>query len=118
MSTLSNKVGIVTGAGSGIGRASALALARRGASVVVAEPDGVETEFFDLLQQVDVDERIGELTDARHDHSESRQRTDSLLAHGLTNRPPGPLDPLCRMSRQRQNYTTFPIEATNRSFWS
>ncbi|MHB1139124.1 MAG: SDR family NAD(P)-dependent oxidoreductase [Microthrixaceae bacterium] len=37
MGALSGKVGIVTGGGSGIGRASALALARRGAAVVVAD---------------------------------------------------------------------------------
>ena len=40
MGALPGKVGIVTGAGSGIGRASALALARRGASVVVADING------------------------------------------------------------------------------
>ncbi len=37
---MTGKVGIVTGAGSGIGRASALALSRRGASVVVADVNG------------------------------------------------------------------------------
>lgn len=34
---MENKVGIVTGAGSGIGKASALAFAREGARVVVAD---------------------------------------------------------------------------------
>ena len=50
LSTLSSKVGIVTGAGSGIGRASALALARRGASVIVADinADGGE-ETVELI---------------------------------------------------------------------
>ena len=39
MSLLSNKVAIITGASSGIGRASAILFAREGASVVVgAEP--------------------------------------------------------------------------------
>jgi NAD(P)-dependent dehydrogenase (short-subunit alcohol dehydrogenase family) len=44
MRTLNNKIGIVTGAGSGIGRASALELARRGASVSVADIDGDRAE--------------------------------------------------------------------------
>jgi NAD(P)-dependent dehydrogenase (short-subunit alcohol dehydrogenase family) len=37
MDTLSGKVAVITGAASGIGRASALALARRGTSVLVAD---------------------------------------------------------------------------------
>ena len=38
------KVAIVTGAGSGIGEATALLLAARGAQVVVADLDGVAAE--------------------------------------------------------------------------
>ena len=35
-----NKVAVVTGAGSGVGKAAALALARDGYAVVLASPDG------------------------------------------------------------------------------
>ncbi len=53
MSTLSGKVAFVTGGGRGIGRASALELARRGAAVAVAartrgEVDGVAAELASL----------------------------------------------------------------------
>lgn len=50
MSTLANKVAIVTGASSGIGRATALALARSGASVVVAARR--KPELDDLVEEI------------------------------------------------------------------
>jgi NAD(P)-dependent dehydrogenase (short-subunit alcohol dehydrogenase family) len=52
MSRVDEKVAFVTGATSGIGRATALAFAREGASVVVADiaADGVE-EAARLIEQ-------------------------------------------------------------------
>src|SRR4051794_36868533 len=44
MGRLENKVAIVTGAGSGIGEATARLMAREGASVVVADINGTEAE--------------------------------------------------------------------------
>src|SRR5438552_18783491 len=44
MGRLESKVAIVTGAGSGIGEATARLMAREGASVVVADIDGTEAE--------------------------------------------------------------------------
>ena len=44
MRRLENKVAIVTGAGSGIGEATARLMAREGASVVVADINGTEAE--------------------------------------------------------------------------
>ncbi|MPT21732.1 MAG: SDR family NAD(P)-dependent oxidoreductase, partial [Starkeya sp.] len=41
---LKDKIAIVTGAGSGIGRAGALAMAREGAHVIVADRDGASGE--------------------------------------------------------------------------
>ena len=52
MNRLDGKVGIVTGAASGIGRATAHALAREGARVVVADlnADGAATVAADIIQ--------------------------------------------------------------------
>jgi NAD(P)-dependent dehydrogenase (short-subunit alcohol dehydrogenase family) len=41
---LASSVAVITGAGSGIGRASALSLARRGAGIVVSDIDGARAE--------------------------------------------------------------------------
>ena len=56
--TLAGKTALVTGAGSGLGRASALALAREGASVIVTElPDRLDRaeETVALLDDLGVD---------------------------------------------------------------
>lgn len=65
ISKLANKVAVVTGAGSGIGRATALALAERGARVVACDIDpdrlaSLATELGDralLVRTVDVADR-------------------------------------------------------------
>ena len=41
---LASSIAVITGAGSGIGRASALSLARRGAAIVVTDIDGDRAE--------------------------------------------------------------------------
>ena len=52
MADLKNKVGIVTGAGSGIGRATALAIARAGATVVIGSRDAAKcVEVVQAIQQ-------------------------------------------------------------------
>lgn len=56
---LAGGIGVVTGAGSGIGRAAALALAREGAAVVVSDvhEDG-GTETVELVRRADGDARF------------------------------------------------------------
>lgn len=44
MADLKGKVGVVTGGGTGIGRATALAMARAGASLVIGNRDAVKGE--------------------------------------------------------------------------
>jgi NAD(P)-dependent dehydrogenase (short-subunit alcohol dehydrogenase family) len=69
------KVALVTGAGSGIGRASALAFAREGAKVVVADVDvDGGTKTVDLINDLG-----GEATFIRADVSDSAE-VDSLVA--------------------------------------
>src|ERR1700728_4446254 len=52
MASLANKVGIVTGGGTGIGRATALAMARAGASLVIGNRDAkVGEEVVRTIEQ-------------------------------------------------------------------
>src|SRR5271166_6844052 len=52
MADLKGKVGIVTGGGTGIGRATALAMAKAGAAVVIGNRDGAKgEEVVQLIQQ-------------------------------------------------------------------
>jgi NAD(P)-dependent dehydrogenase (short-subunit alcohol dehydrogenase family) len=57
-SSFDGKVALVTGAGSGIGRASALAFAREGACVVVVDKDDIKGEETVLLVEKDGGEAV------------------------------------------------------------
>ncbi len=68
---LSGKVGVVTGAGSGFGRAVALGFARQGADVVVADFDAPRMDRMveDILRLRTAERSIGLSTDIRNDAS-------------------------------------------------
>ena len=52
MANLNDKVGIVTGGGTGIGRATALAMAKVGAALVIGNRDAAKgEEVVQLIQQ-------------------------------------------------------------------
>jgi NAD(P)-dependent dehydrogenase (short-subunit alcohol dehydrogenase family) len=52
MGLFDNKVGIVTGAASGIGRASAIAYAKEGAAVVLADVESTRTYSEEVVDHI------------------------------------------------------------------
>jgi NAD(P)-dependent dehydrogenase (short-subunit alcohol dehydrogenase family) len=52
MGSFSDKAGFVTGAGGGIGRATAIALAREGAAVILADIEAMRTQSEETIQKI------------------------------------------------------------------
>jgi NAD(P)-dependent dehydrogenase (short-subunit alcohol dehydrogenase family) len=81
---LGGKVAVVTGGGSGIGKAIAKALARQGANIVVADFDvpRMEKTVEDVLKLGTCDSAIAISTDVRSDASVKSLARDSIKAMG------------------------------------
>ncbi|HLZ94529.1 MAG TPA: SDR family oxidoreductase [Candidatus Dormibacteraeota bacterium] len=81
---LSGKVGVVSGAGSGVGRSVALALARQGASVVVADFDSprLERTVEDVLRLSSAEKALSLTTDVRDDASVRSLARSAMKAMG------------------------------------
>jgi NAD(P)-dependent dehydrogenase (short-subunit alcohol dehydrogenase family) len=81
---LSGRVGVVTGAGSGLGRSVALALARQGANVVVADFDTprMERTVEEILRLGTAQAALSLSTDVRDDASVRSLARNALKAMG------------------------------------
>ncbi len=81
---LGNKVAVVTGGGSGVGRAVAKAIARQGANVVVADFDEprMERTVGEILKLGTSESAIALSTDVRSDSSVRSLARDSIKAMG------------------------------------
>jgi NAD(P)-dependent dehydrogenase (short-subunit alcohol dehydrogenase family) len=81
---LSGKVGVVAGGGSGVGRSVALALARQGAGVVVADFDAprMEKTVEDVLRLGTADKALALATDVRDDASVRGLARNAVKAMG------------------------------------
>ncbi len=80
----SDRVAVVTGAGSGLGRAAALALARQGARIVAADFDSPRMQHTvdEILRLGTADSAIGLETDVRDDSSVRGLARSALKAFG------------------------------------
>jgi NAD(P)-dependent dehydrogenase (short-subunit alcohol dehydrogenase family) len=81
---LSGRVGLITGAGSGLGRSVALALARQGANVVVADFDAprMERTVEEILRLGTTEAALSLATDVRDDASVRGLVRSALKAMG------------------------------------